>query len=217
MADKIRDIIYRKALGMLNIQYDKIRLKETTPDEVSYCADNIETACHVAMSSGEFFWLISSATFTDRLYDWVDTDGNVVEVTDDTDTSVLTEKYYKYHGFEYGYNCPDDLYKPFLVEGKYNSGFARKGKEIYFAQGGLTLDYIIDITKELDNESWDYPTPFLDLVACLLAINIAPMVAPEGTFGQNAANKMQTALSACMNLQKDAYREYRPSPKEYLE
>lgn len=217
MADKIRDIIYRKALGMLNILYDKIKLKETTPDEVIFCNQNIDTACHVAMSQSEFFWLISSCTFTDRLFDWIDKDGNVVTVTEETDTTNLSRRYYKYHGFDYGYNCPADLYSPFLVEGKYNAGFARKGKEIYFAEDGLTLDYVVDITSELDNESWDYPSPFLDLVACLLAINIAPMVAPEGTFGQNAATKMQTALAACVSLQKNAYREYRPSPKEYLQ
>ncbi len=199
MADKIRDIIYRKALGILNIDYDLIKQKEaSTPVEIKYCNENIETACCTAMSSGEFFWLISSTTFSSR-----------AKNSDDS--------YKSYHGFKYGYSCPSDLYRPFLVEGEYNSGFARKGKEIYFEIENPTLDYMVDITQELDNESWDYPAPFLDLISCLLAINIAPMVAPEGTFGQNAATKMQTALAACNTLQKDANRARRQSPKEYLQ
>lgn len=194
----VRETIYRKALGMLNIDYNKIKGAESSPVEISYCDDNVETACHTAMSSGEFFWLISSTTFSSLLKD---SDGNNK----------------KYHDYPYGYSCPSDLYRPFLVEGFHNAGFARKGSEIYFPMENPTLDYLVDISKKLDEDSWDYPTPFIDLVSCLLAINIAPMVAPEGTFGQNAATKMQTALAACLALQKDAYRKYVPSPKEYLE
>lgn len=216
----VRETIYRKALGMLNIDYNKIKGAEASPVEISYCDDNVETACHTAMSSGEFFWLITSWKFTDRLFDWTDKKGNIVVVTDeatDEDKALLSKRYHFYHGYEFGYKCPSDLYKPFLVEGGYNAGFARKGKEIYFPYENPTLDYLVDISQELDNDSWDYPTPFTDLVSCLLAINIAPMVAPEGTFGQNAATKMQTALAACTSLQKEAFRDYRRSPKEYLQ
>lgn len=219
----IKDTIYNKALGMLNINYSQIKDNEETPIEIKHCDDNISTSCYSAMSSRDYFWLMSSYTFTDPIFDWRDkTTKEKVTVTDDTTEEELAgyyKDYHSYHGFPRGYKVPSDMFKPFLVEGKYNAGFARKADEIYFADENLTLDYSVDVTKKMDDETWwaNIPVPFIDLIACLLAINIAPMVAPEGTFGQNAATKMQTALAACIELNKDATREYRPNPKEYLQ
>lgn len=221
----VRDTLYRKALGMLKIDYNKIKAantdSDTTPEEIAYCDDNIETACNVAVVGRDFFWLVSSVIFTDRLFDWRDKKTNeivtVTSETTDSEKEKLYKDYYKYHGYDFGYACPSDMYRPYLVDGGHNASFARKGSEIYFPNDGVRMDYIVDISKKLDETSWSYPQPFIDMVACLLAINIAPMVAPEGTFGQNAVTKMQTALSACQDLQKEAFRKAVQSPKEYLE
>ena len=199
--EKIKQTIYRKALGMLQIKYSDVTdSSDTAPAEIEYCNDNIDTACASAMSGGDYFWLISSYKFSSPKKD---SDGKLIP----------------YHGYQYGYDCPSDMFRPFLGDGKYNFGYARKGKEIYFPVENPTLDYIVDVTKKYDDDDFwaDMPSVFIDLIAGMLAISIAPMVAPEGTFGQNATTKMQTAAAACNDLNNNAYREYRPNPKEYLE
>lgn len=219
--EKIKETIYRKALGMLQIKYKDVTANDEDSAEIEYCNDNIDTACASAMSGGDYYWLISSKDFTERLYDWVDIktgavlDGEPAE----GEEYKYCKKFYKYHGYDYGYKAPDDIFRPFLGDGKYNFGYARKGKEIYFPVENPTLDYIVDVTKKYDDDDFwvDMPSVFIDLIAGMLAISIAPMVAPEGTFGQNATTKMQTAAAACNDLNNNAYREYRPNPKEYLE
>lgn len=188
----IKDVIFRKALAILNVDYTKITQTEDNPIEKQYCEDNIETACSTASTSRDWYWLVDTKNFTTQLENE------------------------SYRGLKYGYAVPDDFLKPYLTGGKYNCTYARKGKKIFFDVQNPIMDYIVDVSKKLEESSWDYPTPFVDLIAALLAMSIAPMIVPEGTFGQNAQVKMQTALSACIDLQKDSSRDYIPSPKEYL-
>lgn len=218
----IKQKIYRKALGILQIKYDDVIKNEESPAEIEYCEDNIDTACASAMSGGDYFWLISTIAFKDRLFDWLDEDGNIVVVTDETteeEKAKLTKSFWTYHGYIYGYTCPTDLFRPFLGDGQYNFGYARKGKEIYFDRENPTLDYIMNVTKKYDDDDFwtDMPSVFIDLIAGMLAVAISPMVSPEGTFGQNALTKMQTAAAACADLNNNAVRKYVPHPTEYLQ
>lgn len=196
----IKQKIYRKALGMLQIKYDDVIKNDEIPAEIAYCEDNIDTACASAMSGGDYFWLIASYSFTSP------------KTTSDG-------QYVSYHDCQYGYDCPSDLFRPFLGGGKYNFDYARKGKEIYFNTLNPTLDYVMDVTKKYDDDDFwaDMPSMFIDLIAGMLAVSIAPMVAPEGTFGQTALTKMQTAAAACADLNNNAVRKYVPSPTEYLQ
>ncbi len=197
---KIKQKIYKKALSILQIKYDDVVKNEESPAEIEYCEDNIDTACASAMSGGDYFWLISSYSFTSP------------KTTSDG-------QFASYHGCKYGYDCPSDLFRPFLGGGEYNFSYARKGKEIYFDEKDPTLDYVMDVTKKYDDDDFwaDMPAVFIDLIAGMLAVAISPMVCPEGTFGQNALTKMQTAASACADLNNTAVRKYVPHPKEYLQ
>lgn len=214
----VRETIYKKALGILQMDYENmVSNSDTKPKEKTYCEENIETACYSAMSGGNYYWLIETYDCTDRLFDWYDLSTGLKYNGTPEDESKYEKRYRAYHKFPYGYSVPTDMFKFHLGDGDTNIGYARKGKEIYFLQDIKQFDYIKNITLELDEESWDYPPPFTDLVAAMLAVAIAPMVAPEGTFGQNATTKMQIAAAACSDLNNAAYNEYRPRPQEYLQ
>jgi hypothetical protein len=213
----VRETIYKKALGILQMDYEDMTRDDGRVKEKEYCADSIETACYSAMAGGNYYWLIESCDCTSRLFDWYDkTTGLKYDGTPE-DTTDYEERPRTFHGFTFGYTVPSNMYKFHLADGKKNIGYARKGKEIYFLQDVKSFDYIKNIIPELDEESWDYPAPFTDLIAAMLAVAIAPMVAPEGTFGQNATTKMQIAAAACSDINNAAYNEYRPNPKEYVQ
>lgn len=192
----IRETIYRKALSILAFDYDQLMVgatEEIKPKEVMQCDFDIETSCIACSTSSNWYWLIDTVVLT---------------ANDDTS---------KYRGLEYSYDKPSDFLKFYLGNDNYNFSYAIKGNNIYSNISPLKIDYIKDITQELDNESWDYPACFLDFIACTLAVSISPIIAPTGSFGSNATSKMQVALSACNTLQKDGFRVKNDRPVEYLD
>lgn len=192
----IRDTIYRKALSILSFDYDQLMkgaTEENKPKEVLQCDFDIETSCIACSTATNWYWLIETTTLN------------------------LNLNNSNYMGLDFSFDKPTNFLKMYRGNNEYNFSYAIKGNNIYSNTKSLKIDYIVDVIKELDNEEWDYPPCFLDFIASTLAVSISPIIAPTGSFGQNATAKMQVALSACNALQKDGYRVKNDRPIEYLD
>lgn len=126
----------------------------------------------------------------------------------DSEGNTIYKGYKMYKNFKYAFRAPDNLLKIKYVNGKTNFGFALKGNTFYCNSKHPTLDYI---TSEIES----VPTDFGYLIAYRVAMELAPLVAPNGDAMQRASQQFSLTLSLLQNNDAMNFRIENP-PQDYM-
>lgn len=173
--------IYRLALGIFNISYQQVGADSM---EAMLCADYLEAAKEVCLTTNPWPFLLRTASFGDA---------------DRIEGS--------HRGLGYGYAMPDDLAYPYLINGKYDETFSISGGNIYFPFENPEVEYVSDSV-----DIGDMPSLYVYLIADELAIQIAPMLASDSTKVEaKAASLFQRHLASLNLMYQNTSRQKNPN------
>lgn len=195
----LKEDIFRKALLSLNISYDKIKANEDSI-EIDYCEEYLESAIAYCSTLRPWYWLMKTIEFTPS----------------EADTSEV------FKGMNVSYTAPSDMAYICFVDGKYNAEYAMRGHVIFSPDRIRTIDYmtnaVLDEMKDgVVKNKWNCPSPYANLIATRLAIEIAPFIAPDTAIEQRCMAQHNLTLQTLIKLDVDGSRKRNPDPKEFVE
>ena len=179
--------VFRKALMMMNIMYDKIKDNEES-SELMYCNAFYDTSLSKCSTLREWSWLKSNKYYDD--YDFVS------ERSD---------------GLNFSVQSPYDLGYILKINGEYNVTFEIEGDRIYSREPVRYIQYIVS-----DYDIQDCPDIYGMLVACMLAIDLAPVISPDSNMQQKIMTMYQTVFSEASKIDESSTRRANPKVEDFI-
>ena len=179
--------VFRKALMMMNIMYDKIKDNEES-SELMYCNAFYDTSLSKCSTLREWSWLKANKYFDDSDF--------IAERAD---------------GLNYSVQLPYDLGHILKINGEYNVTFEIEGDRIYAREPVRYIQYIVS-----DYDIQDCPDIYGMLVACMLAIDLAPVISPDSNMQQKIMTMYQTVFSEASKIDESSTRRANPRVEDFI-
>ena len=179
--------VFRKALMMMNIMYDKIKDNEES-SELMYCNAFYDTSLSKCSTLREWSWLKAN-----KYYD---------------ETDFIAERA---DGLNYSVQLPYDLGYILKINGEYNVTFEIEGDRIYASVPVRHIQYIVS-----DYDIQDCPDIYGMLVACMLAIDLAPVISPDSNMQQKIATMYQTVFAEASKIDESSTRRANPRVEDFI-